>query len=247
MNLKNVVINVQPSTALYREEIEALLEVLDKVFYRIGTPKHGTFLLWGVADGSYDVHKFISFDFEKGHKKHFLGQDEDSRTMAEWILSQDAMREEVGYSAVTNMYNSPYYLSINSTFGRFTCAFFEDNGSFAEQLLVYTAVAKALAIMGGSEDHTLQEGFEKILMDEWEDNRGIITVSDYVEELLDESSSEKLALWKDRFGEDGEDRCLFFEDFYQEPEEPGFDGYIYEDEEGPGGDPDYDFEEDDRI
>ena len=137
MKLKNVVVNAQPSTTLYREEIEALLEVLDKVFYRIGTPKHGTFLLWGVADGSYDVHKFISFDFEKGHKKHFLGQDEDSRTMAEWILSQDAMREEVEYSAVTNMYSSPYYLSINSTFGRFTCAFFADNGSFAEQILVY--------------------------------------------------------------------------------------------------------------
>lgn len=204
-----------PDSALYQQEIEALVEVLEQVLVeKAGVPKNGTFMLWGKSDEVGKMEKLIHIEFDRGPKKHFLGQEMDSKEMAKYVLMRDEAREEISEKsgAISYFYDSPLYLDLDSKYGHFGCAYYVDGGGFTSQTIVYYAMAKALAILGGHQDEILINGAKQIYENELPGCPLLSETDEWLNDVFAKCESEKLAIWKDWFG-DGEDLELFFENF----------------------------------
>ena len=222
-------LKTDPNLALLKEEVDVILEVLGEVISRLGGQMQGTFLLYGKADGTDDVQEIISFDLEKGEKKNFLGQGRSSGVMASEVLYRANSGESDGkMSAITYYFNTPLYLRLDTTYGKFTCAYYAEGGSYDDQEVVYCAVAKAIALMC-EHDEILQNGVEHLA--EVVDSPRTLGIIDFVDELFKTGELPSIIKWTG--WQAGDDAALYFEDFYQETfddEDPEEDEY-YDDED----------------
>jgi hypothetical protein len=180
-NAKNYKQQVAPNSELTANELKKVLSCLDAVFEREDIyPKKGTFILEHQVYDDNETKRIVEFEFEGGKKKNFLSQGRDSRIMAENMISDASTYSKNPGSAVRYGSDTPLFMSLETTDGRFNAVFFADSGTYESQIIVYCTLAKALSLII-PEDETLQEAWEKTLLVESDYYHGLRPLSDFIE------------------------------------------------------------------
>lgn len=194
--LRNLQTVPNEKSSLSKEEINVVFAVLNKVFeHEKNCPKQGTFILAGQKDGR-EPFKIISCEFPRGEKKNFVASYRSSRNMAEDVVyAASTYKKEGGGSALNYMYNTPYFIRLNTDNGRFLVAFFVDTGEFSFQTLVYMAIVRTLAELRRG-DKILEESCEHTFFTEIEDSPGLAALEVYVKSLFEECSLPELEEWQ---------------------------------------------------
>lgn len=193
--LRNLKINPDTETSLSKQEIDVLFAVLNKIFECESYPKKGTFILEGQKDGEKPF-KIVEFEFPGGEQKNFVSTGRPSRLIAESVLYDVSTFGKTNGSAITYLPNTPQVPKLNTSNGRFLCAFLADNGSYGSQEIVYIAVAKTLAMLR-EEDEALQNAYDNTFFTEVEDSPGLSFVDGYIEDLFDGCSLPELDHWEE--------------------------------------------------
>lgn len=124
-----------------KSQVQAILDGLFEAIDEVGMPKKGTFILAGQRKGE-SVQKIVDFEFPGGKQKNFVGQDRDSRLIAENVIYDASTYSYRGDERViTSLYNTPQIMSLELPHSRFLAAYFADNGSFSDQDIVYNRLA----------------------------------------------------------------------------------------------------------
>lgn len=211
MKITNKRLELEPKSTLYKEEAEAIIAVVFKMFN--GDISDGSFLLYGKKDGEDEPQRIISFDFGDGPSKDCYYDGKNSFRLARETLEQDLKNVHEGNSShISYLCGSPLYLTMKTTHGRFNCACFVGGICSHGQIMLYCAIAQALACMG-KEDKVLQESCDHIFSDETENNHQKMadTVRKYIEAMFDECTVPEIAAWKKWHDENANELTLFFE------------------------------------
>ena len=200
MNPTNLSFELQPKTTLFEEEANVIVAIVkDIIEGSVISARSGTFLLYGIKNGEHEPERLISFDLSRrGPTKKFFWTDKNSRELAEEVIERVAGSDYAGepYRGVITYYvDTPLFLELWSTCGRFACAFYADKGFYSDMTYVYCAVAKALAMMRKG-DEVLQESCEEIFLREIDEYTGILVLREYVERLFNECKLPEIAIWK---------------------------------------------------
>lgn len=151
------------------KELKKVLGCLDHIMKTSGYPAQGTFILnYQPAEDEFGARpeskRIVSFEFEDGVKKNFLCQGRDSRVMAEEIIGYASAMSKNTSSAIASFYNSPYYLLLEATGGRFSAVYFADSGAYTYQYVVLCTIAKALTLVYPNDDE-LQRSWARTFTD----------------------------------------------------------------------------------
>ena len=206
MSLSNLELHLEPETTLYKEEADVIIAIVFGIMKEIGVcAKHGTFLLYGVKNDSQEPQKIISFDLRRGPSAKFMRNEKrlNSRKMAEEVLERDARSEKSTFALqdtkakgyITYYADSPLFLSLQATHGRFTCAFYAGDGDYWDMTFVYCAVAQALAVMG-KEDEVLQESCDDLFFSEVDEYTTIFIARNYVNSVFEEDVFPEIKAWR---------------------------------------------------
>lgn len=197
MNITNLKLGLVPKTTLFKEEADAIVAVVKDVISKSKiSVKNGTFLLYGVKNGEREPQRLISFDFGRGPAKKFSIFEKDSRCLAEEILELEVRKDHSeSYSGISYYFDSPPFLQLRTTYGRFICAFYAGEGLYSGMTYVYSAVAKALALLCEN-DEVLQKSCGDVFIREIDDEPRILELEDYVEDLFLKSKLPELAAWQ---------------------------------------------------
>ncbi len=148
---------------LSAERIEKLLKILFAVPEdKKCKPKYGSFILASQNTKYAECLKpIVEFDFSGGKKQNYLGTNRDSANLA-WNTINDASahsRLNDDESAVTFLFpNTPIYMNLNASNGRFFAACYGDSMDFHMQAVVYLTIARVLAVFY-PKDPILQESY----------------------------------------------------------------------------------------
>ena len=178
---KNYKQYVAPNSELTVKELKKLLSCLDAVFeHEDFHPKKGTFILEHQIYDDDETRRIVEFEFEGGKKRNFLSQGRNSRVMAEEIVSSAATYSKNPGSAIRYGLNTPLFMSLETTDGRFNAVFFADNGTYEGQIIVYCTLVKALSLII-PDDETLQTAWEKTFVVESDYFLGLRRLSEFIE------------------------------------------------------------------
>lgn len=172
-----------PGNEFSAVEIGQILQVLERIFEHENYPEKGTFIL-EIQNGEEKPSKILEFEFPKGKKRGFAGQNCDSRKLAEWELSEAATYSRDNGTAIVYLNNAPYIVRLNAdNEKRFLIAFFVDNGEFGFQKIVYFAMIAAIANLR-PDDLELQRAYDHTYFTEVEDSPGLSLVKFVVDDLF---------------------------------------------------------------
>ena len=219
MQMTNLKVTLEPETTLFKEEVDAIIAVVMNTIDSepfISDIHDGSFLFYGMGDGSDEPQKIIAFDFENGPTPDYLPYSDgncgtSSREIADAILTRDLKNPHATKSSHISYYvDSPLFLTLRATHGRFACACFGDEFSYKAMTYIYCAVAQAMACMG-LEDKVLQDSCDMIFFSEADEYKDIDDLRSCVEQLYHECKLPELALWKKWHDAESENLTLFFE------------------------------------
>lgn len=220
MQMTNLKVTLEPETTLFKEEVDAIIAIVDDTIRQRAAIHgdeldEGTFLFYGIQDDSDEPQEIISFDLDKGPTKDYLPYSDgncgiDSHEIADNILKRNLTSKcEMSSSHISYYCDSPLFLVIKTTHGRFACACFGDDFSYKDMTYVYCAVAQAIACMG-LEDKVLQDSCDKIFFSEMEEYKDLGGLRDHIEELYRKCKLPELKLWKKWHDEVNSELTLFF-------------------------------------
>lgn len=221
MQMTNLKVTLEPETTLFKEEVDAIIAIIedtiDRRAYDTGSNlDEGSFVLYGKKDGEDKVQEMIAFDFESGpsidclfYSRCFFGTG--SREIAENVTKRDLTNiHDKPDSHISYFRESPLFLSLKTTSGRFACACYGRDFSYKDMTFVYCAFAQAIACMG-KEDKVLQESCDHIFFSQSEEYHELGDLRDHIEELYRECALPELKLWKKWHDAESENLTLFFE------------------------------------
>lgn len=219
MQMTNIEVTIEPRSTLFRKEIDAIIAVVTNTIVSepcIRNFHEGSFCFYGKADGDDKVQKIIAFDFKDGPTKVFLPYafgdcGTSSREIADTILTRDLNNpHETNGSHISYYADSPLFLSLRTTHGRFACACFGDGFSYKAMTYIYCAVAQAIACMG-LEDKVLQDSVDQVFLREAKEYKNIDDLRSCIEQLFHECKLPELAAWKKWHDAENDSLTLFFE------------------------------------
>lgn len=214
--LKNLRTFPNAEASLSSEEIDVILAVLDFTFKKIGQPERGTFILEG-GPSEYQTFKILDFEFKRGRKRNFGGQDRDSRLIAQCTVNDASSysRNSQRSAIRDDLYNAPMILLAPTDNGRFVAACLMDNAEVYAMRTVYIALIKTLSALR-PDDKTLEKCFQNTMFEEIGRDQWNRTFVQEIDEFLEKSGETSVKAWREI--RDGIPE-VFFEDLEPEEEE----------------------------
>ena len=212
MELKNYESHYEPEKTLNREEVDAIVAVVQSTiaWLSLDRPglseavKKGSFALVGRKDGAYEKAKpIVCFDFENGPKANYYNYEKGQYRSSRWMIEYDAqMMNKI--DAATGIIREVNYrdlgwqrriLALQTTAGCFFCSVICPNAYETE---IYLAVAKSIALMG-KEDTVLQGSYGNLLCGHPGHYRGdeIYALDQYVQNLFSKCELPELKAWRE--------------------------------------------------
>ena len=167
-----------------KNDANVVLRFIGEMFGQyVTTPRKGTFILEYQGHNTVATTRLMSFEFEGGTKKNFVGSDRNSRLLGESLMSGVSTYSKNTGSAVRYSYNTPYFLSLETDDGRFNAVYFVDSGYYEDQIVMYCMLAKLFSLMAPG-DKVLQESWNKTYDEESKNYNGLSRLCEFEEKLF---------------------------------------------------------------
>lgn len=197
MKLENYNANYKPETAMHKEEVDVITEVVKKVLTQVHpSTTTGSFLLVGQKEGEAQPAKeILRFDFEGGAVK-CRNLDKPSCWVTNCVVEKMLPIEIEGgdISYFTDDGLDEEVLSLQATGGRFLCMTCIGEYPYCE-VEIYLAVAKAIAMMR-EEDQVLQESYVGLLEEEGGYSPKLRSLDEQLTKMFRRCRESKLEAWK---------------------------------------------------
>lgn len=216
MQMTNLKVTVEPASTLFKEEIDAIIAVVmdtvrEQACIHDREVREGSFLFYAMKDGDTEPQQIIEADFEDGPDMGY--HPGGSHDVADAILRKELLnshREDKAAGLITYFVDSPIFLTLKATYGRFVCACLSYSLSYEAMTYIYCAVAKAISCMG-VEDEVLQHSCNNIFHLESFGYANSVKIEKHVQELFLKCEIPELKLWKEWHDKESGNLTLFFE------------------------------------